>query len=231
MSDHFYKDRLYPLQDRVLDIIQKSGTSLYLTGGTFLSRFLLSHRYSDDLDFFSNQDVDFKSKVQHIIQVLSEHFPKNQMPSNDEAFVRFFLWDGDVQLKIDFVNDVKYHAGPLERLENGLLVDSWMNVLSNKATALERNAAKDFVDILFLSFRFKFNWEEVLMHAKNKDSWINEITVSQRLMNFNTASLSEVIFPTSFNPQSITHDFFETLARESLHGYENTLVGKYNISG
>ena len=226
MSDHFYKNDLYPLQDRVLDVIRKSETTLYLTGGTFLSRFLLSHRYSDDLDFFANQDPDFKNNVQHILKTLSGRFPKNQLAFNDETFVRFFIWDGSTQLKIDFINDVKYHAGKPEKLENGLWVDSWINVLSNKVTALERNAAKDYVDILFLSLNYSFNWEEILVHAKEKDSWVNEISVSQRFMNFDLGKLKEVVFPDSFNVQLIAHSYFEILAKESLHGFDNSLKGK-----
>jgi hypothetical protein len=229
MSDHFYKDELYPLQDRVLRIVQQSGAGLYLTGGTFLSRFLLHHRYSDDLDFFANQSNDFKAIVQLVIKQLTHSFPKNQLMVNDESFVRFFISENDVTLKIDFVNDVAYRAGVPERLENGTLVDSWMNVLSNKVSALERNAAKDFIDILFLSLRYPFNWEEVLGHARRKDDWINEISVSQHFMSFDLQKLSEVIFPSTFNLKGIEHSYFKTMARESLHGFDNSLAGKQLI--
>jgi hypothetical protein len=143
--------------------------------------------------------------------------------------VRFFITENNVTLKIDFVNDVAYRVGVPERLENGTLVDSWMNVLSNKVSALERDAAKDFVDILFLSIRHSFNWEEVLNHARKKDNWINEISVSQHLMNFDLQKLKEVIFPSSFNLNCIMDSYFKTMARESLHGFDNSLAGKILI--
>ena len=35
--------------------------NFYLTGGTALAEFYLKHRYSEDLDFFSEQEVDILS--------------------------------------------------------------------------------------------------------------------------------------------------------------------------
>ncbi|MFA5806633.1 MAG: nucleotidyl transferase AbiEii/AbiGii toxin family protein [Melioribacteraceae bacterium] len=46
----FYENRLYPLQDAVLGLLDQE--RFYLTGGTCLSRFYFNHRYSEDLDFF-----------------------------------------------------------------------------------------------------------------------------------------------------------------------------------
>ena len=47
----YYKDTLYPLQDKVLKLIDSLQTPFYLTGGTALSRCYFNHRYSYDLDF------------------------------------------------------------------------------------------------------------------------------------------------------------------------------------
>ena len=62
MPDTFYQDKLYPFQDKILKILGKADTEFYLTGGTALSRFLLNHRYSDDLDFFSTLPLPLKNK-------------------------------------------------------------------------------------------------------------------------------------------------------------------------
>ena len=51
----FYTTTLYPLQDRVFQVLKALHTPFYLTGGTALSRGYYNHRYSDDLDFFVNQ--------------------------------------------------------------------------------------------------------------------------------------------------------------------------------
>ena len=51
----YYREKLYPFQDGVLNIVKKSGTPFYLTGGAALSRGYFDHRYSYDLDLFVTQ--------------------------------------------------------------------------------------------------------------------------------------------------------------------------------
>lgn len=55
----FYFDVLYPFQDRVIQVINQADTGFYLTGGTAASRGYLQHCFSDDLDYFVNDDNRF----------------------------------------------------------------------------------------------------------------------------------------------------------------------------
>ncbi len=53
------KKILTELQEKILQIIgahQKVASSFYLSGGTALAGFYLFHRYSEDLDFFSENE-------------------------------------------------------------------------------------------------------------------------------------------------------------------------------
>ncbi len=52
----FYFERLYLLQDAVLQRVNALDTGFYLGGGTATSRGYLHHRFSDDLDLFVNKD-------------------------------------------------------------------------------------------------------------------------------------------------------------------------------
>jgi hypothetical protein len=226
MSDHYYKIQLYPLQDKVLQLIGQTHSDFYLTGGTLLGRYLLHHRYSDDLDLFMNSDLKFSEKVDLAIQPVLETFSTVEVSSRQETYARYFVMDGNLKLKVEFINDVKYRVGIPIQTESGLLLDTWENVLSNKVTALSRFAAKDFIDILFISFKFPFNWELIIDEARQKDASINEIEVSERLMNFDLSQLKDVIFPSDFATDKITKAYFEILARESLHGFDNSLAGK-----
>lgn len=175
MSESYYRDQLYPLQDKVLYCIDKINTPFYLTGGTALSRCYLDHRYSDDLDFFQN------------------------------------------------------HKGALTAHPLFSKIDSWENILSNKITALSRNAPKDIVDIVFLSLKFSFNWEEIIADARRKDAWVNEIVVSKMIYDFNVSQLNEVQW---IKKEFRDLDFSDTLkiiARELLHGFDNSLKGKIKV--
>lgn len=204
----------------------KVESPFYLTGGTLLSRYLLHHRYSDDLDFFVNAMPDFHEQVEKIMEGVKREIPKVELSNKQDSYIRFYVYEGETVLKIEFVNDVKYTVGQKSKASSGINLDTWQNVLSNKVSALSRLAAKDFVDILFLSFQYDFNWENIIDEAKRKDANVYEIDVSQYFFNFNTNKLNEVNFPDNFDTGLITSDYFQTLARESLHGFDNTLVGK-----
>jgi len=226
MSSHFYNEQLYPLQDKVMHLMGSIESPFYLTGGTFLSRYIIHHRYSDDLDFFANAIPDFHEQVDKIMEGVKREIPNVELSNKQDSYVRFYVYEGETILKIEFVNDVKYSVGQKGKAPSGIKLDTWQNVLSNKVTALSRLAAKDYVDILFLSFRYSFNWENIIDEAKRKDASVYEIEVSQYFFNFNLTKLNEVNFPDTFAPGLITSTYFQTLARESLHGFDNSLYGK-----
>ena len=225
MSDHYYRDQLYPLQDAVLGWMGKVETPFYLTGGTCLSRFLLHHRYSDDLDFFTNQHPLFLKEADRLMDSISGKDMDVNLVTKQDSFVRYVLNRGDVSLNVEFINDVKYRVGKPIRDSTGINLDTWQNILSNKITALGRQAPKDFVDILFLSFAFQFNWEEMIDHAKEKDAAVNEIDVSKMISDFDLSQLTKVLFPSELSIKIITAENFRILARESLHGFDNSLYG------
>lgn len=70
----FYFDVLYPFQDSVIKAINQVDTGFYLTGGTAASRGYLEHRFSDDLDYFVNDDDRFSLWVGRIIQALNKEW-------------------------------------------------------------------------------------------------------------------------------------------------------------
>ena len=72
--DAFYVENLYPLQNGVLQIVDKLGSPFYLTGGTALSRGYYDHRYSDDLDLFVNQNDDFALAASRLVRAVTGTF-------------------------------------------------------------------------------------------------------------------------------------------------------------
>src|SRR3989344_8189249 len=62
-------------QQIILSEVSKESyfTIFYFTGGTALSAFYLQHRYSEDLDFFSEDKFDIR-RVESIIDVLSKKY-------------------------------------------------------------------------------------------------------------------------------------------------------------
>ena len=68
----YYEEKLYPLQDGVMNTISRCGVRFFLTGGTALSRAYYNHRYSDDLDFFVNSDDEYEDQVKEVFYKLKE---------------------------------------------------------------------------------------------------------------------------------------------------------------
>ena len=178
MPGKYYQDKLFPFQDKVLHLTQEMMVPFYLTGGTVLSRCYLHHRYSDDLDFFVNADPDFKIHCNKVINRLKEipgwHL---EVGTVAETFVRLMLEKGGTLLKVDFVNDVRFHWGGFQRCSIYYRVDNWRNILSNKLCALSRRDVKDLADILFIARKYEFNWEEVFGEAKQKDLWVDPLEI------------------------------------------------------
>ncbi|MDR2191280.1 MAG: nucleotidyl transferase AbiEii/AbiGii toxin family protein [Endomicrobium sp.] len=53
-------------------MVKQCKTPFYLTGGTAISRGYYNHRYSDDLDFFVKNDLQYKNYVNAIIHALEQ---------------------------------------------------------------------------------------------------------------------------------------------------------------
>lgn len=177
----YYNDTLYPLQDRVLKLIDDLDTPFYLTGGTALSRCYLNHRYSDDLDFFVNDKPNFLIIVDSILINLNKNF-KVKIIIRSKNYISLMI---DDILKVDFVNDVSFRYGKLEKKVIYSKVDNLKNILSNKLSALiSRDEAKDVVDILMISKNIKVDWKKIFSDVNSKAVGIFPIDVSRRLINF-----------------------------------------------
>jgi hypothetical protein len=178
--------KLYRFQEKFLSWWKLLGLPFYLTGGTALGRYYLHHRYSEDLDFFINAHPDFIKLLEKIRSSINKSFdtdPANALITSDYA--RFFISDGPVKLKIDFVNDVEKYVGKVIDYPFGM-IDNPLNILTNKLSAISgRDEPKDYFDILQISVNYAFNWREVFLLAKEK-ALLNELEISERLSSFQT---------------------------------------------
>lgn len=158
--------KLYKLQDIILNRIFKKDTEFYLTGGTCLNRFYYEKRYSDDLDFFTNNSSTFHYSIIEILERFVNLDYKKIIESKD--FVRILINKDSTELQIEFVNDRVKRFGKFNFYKNYKL-DNPKNILSNKLTAiLGRDNPKDVFDIYLISKNISFEWKEILDQAKEK---------------------------------------------------------------
>jgi len=192
--------KLYILQDKVLDIVFATQNEFYLTGGTCLSRFYKDKRYSEDLDFFTNNSPRYSFAVKNIKLQLQKHF-KLDVEVESKDFTRFKV---DDLLQLDFVNDISSRYKDVIVLQNNYIIDNIENILSNKLTAvMGRDNPKDIFDIYLISKFYPFLWSDILNSAHKKAGFSDEDLIV-RLKSFpikliHNVKLIDINFLSDFN--------------------------------
>lgn len=169
-SPNFFFDILYPFQDRILLVIQQVDTGFYLTGGTAASRGYLNHRFSDDLDLFVNDDDRFSLWIERIIQafVLQRDW-QCQVLLKEARYARMNIIQGDLAMKIEWVNDVPARIGEIRFHPILGRMDSPENILANKITALlDREEPKDMADIWGFCYQMGLSIKDAITQAESK---------------------------------------------------------------
>ena len=223
---NYYTDKLYPFQDDIIQIIHSCKTKFYLTGGTVLSRKFLQHRYSDDLDFFVNADAKFREYIGKIEAKLSLNDINFSVITKADDFVRIVTTKkSEINLKLDFINDIKYHYNGFEQDIKLGKVDNIQNILSNKISALPRLEIKDFVDIVFIAHSFPFSWKNLIDQAIKKDSWVNPVDISKFFKTIDPKLLKLIKWKNPIVIHEIMKDF-QIIAKDILHGNRNSIDRK-----
>lgn len=226
--EKFYTESLYPFQDGVLKLVDELKTPFYLTGGTALSRLYFNHRYSEDLDFFCNQNPAYAEDIQTIFERLVESSQSGQFLIDTSRVIRgrdftqLFLHRADVVLKLDIVNDVAPHFGGLETHPVLGSVDSWQNILSNKVSALHRLEIKDFVDLWTIAAHREFDWRSVFAEAKQKDAGLDVMMMYELLRSVPAESLHLVKWVKRIDGDRLIREF-AVMADDLFYGRKNSL--------
>ena len=221
MPETYYPERIYPLQDKVLNTVGPAKLDFYLTGGTALGRCYLGHRYSDDLDLFVNDHKEFKKQCAIAIDLLKSNWDCD-IETTSSSFVRLFVIEENVSLKVDFVNDIPIHHGTFNQFDIFHRVDNWRNILTNKLCALSRVEAKDVADILFIAYRYGLEWEEILDEARAKDLWVEPLEVCRLINTFPLRLLEEIKWIDVIDLDNIKKDI-QTLHDDIFMGRANSL--------
>lgn len=136
--------------------------TFYLTGGTALAACYLNHRFSEDIDLFSDTAFD-ESLVIAFMKRVAVNLKISSTVNKFHERLRYDLaFPHDERLKIDFVF---YDFKPIEKRNtfDMLTVDSIGDIAVNKLLALsQRTASKDFVDLYFILKQYTV-WD--LMHG------------------------------------------------------------------
>ena len=155
----------------------------YLSGGTALTEFYISYRLSEDLDFFSFEEVD--------AQVLSIFLKKHQKEIGfksvefNTSFNRnlFFLKYSNEILKTEFTY---YPFTQLEKplKKDGVFVDSLIDIATNKLfTIYQKPRARDFMDLFMICSEKGYKITDLVEKARLKfDTHIDPIKLGSQFL-------------------------------------------------
>ena len=146
--------------------------TFYLTGGTALAACYLFHRYSEDLDFFSEKEIDVLPLNVFLESVRKELKIRNidyQQSFNRNLF--FLKYEDGQMLKSEFT----YY--PFSRIERGdeknnVKIDSLLDLAVNKLfTIYQRSQIKDYIDLYFICKEKNWTIAKLTKKARIKYDW------------------------------------------------------------
>ncbi len=149
-------DLLTPLQRKLLHQIGKTALrdEFFLTGGTTLAALYLHHRYSADLDLFTDNPAAIVQVPPTMKEIASRLGLEITFTRTLGTFLEAFVTSPDGErVEFDFAQDSPYRLEPT-RLdpELDLWVDNPTDIACNKLSALfDRAEPKDFVDVFFVA--------------------------------------------------------------------------------
>lgn len=141
-------------------------------GGTALSEFYLKHRYSEDLDFFTDKEISIEMVKASLTPVFKKIGVETIEYRETASSKIFFLKKGQKEnVKTDF------NFWPFKRFEQGksykgLEIESLFDITLGKLDSiLTRNKARDFVDFYFIQKENAFDLEILLKKLEEKTDW------------------------------------------------------------
>ena len=156
--------------------------SFYLSGGAALCGFYIPYRYSEDLDFLSENEFD----IQSILVWLKSIKKQLEYDSFDiqTSFNRnlIFLEFGSETLKTEFT----YYPFPTKASQKymNIVIDSIEDIALNKLFTIYQNPRpRDFMDLFKIMQKQKFDFRQLRLDAKAKFDWdIEMIQLGSQLL-------------------------------------------------
>jgi predicted nucleotidyltransferase component of viral defense system len=140
----------------------------YFTGGTALSEIYLHHRYSEDLDFFSEADIDAQSLNTSIKNIQRTVNPENIETQVLNGQCIYYFRIGNQRIKVDFAYFPFEPLGEFTKKDN-LRVASLLDMAINKVQAImTRKRSRDFLDLMLINQKLKLEPQTIISNYRLK---------------------------------------------------------------
>lgn len=155
----------------------------YLTGGTALSEYYLHHRLSEDLDFFSENEID-TAWLTVLVTIISKSLALKSVDRRllFQRNLIFFNFQRET-VKTEFT------YFPVPQIEkptiiDTVLVDSLVDIAVNKFFTIYQNpSSRHFIDLYLILKTKKYSWKQLEKLARIKfDTHIDPIQLGSQLV-------------------------------------------------
>ena len=143
----------------------------YFTGGTALTAYYIPYRLSEDLDFFSEEEIDTRPIVVFLKSVQMKLGYKSMEINTSFNRNLFFLNFIDSSLKIEFT------YFPFKQIEkpqiyNGIRTNNVLDIAVDKLfTIYQKPRSRDFMDLYMIEKKYDFSLEDLIKKARIKFDW------------------------------------------------------------
>lgn len=191
-----FKDRLTPLQRRILRVLASLAPPWTLTGGGALAGVHLGHRETRDLDLFWRDRRELGVSPREAEGALRADGLDVTVLRTAPAFVELRVSDERAACVVDLVAEPFPALEPPQSAQvEGVLiaVDTAHEILVNKLAALlSRSELRDLVDVKAL-LEAGGNLERALRDAPKKDGGFSPLTLAWVLKGFAPATLARAL--------------------------------------
>lgn len=208
---------LTPEQHTFLEFVKKQPALIaqfYFTGGTCLSEYYLHHRFSEDLDFFSEEEVD----SQAITILLHTHkttlgYVKLDFQQSFNRNLFFLSYSGGAQLKVEFTY-FPFERIDSSQLKDGLPIDSLQDIAVNKLfTIYQKPRGRDFYDLFAMHKKLAWDLKELMKLARIKfDTPIDPLQLGRNLMQAEELKDDPLVTDQLYKYTDVT-SFFRTVSK------------------
>ena len=144
---------------------------LYLTGGIALTAYYIPYRFSEDLDFFSEEEIDTRPVVVFFKSIQMKLGYKSMEINTSFNRNLLFLNFVDSSLKIEFT------YFPFRQIEephvyDGIKVNSVLDIAVDKLfTIYQKPRSRDFMDLYMIESKYGFSLNDLIKKARLKFDW------------------------------------------------------------
>ncbi|MEK7185814.1 MAG: nucleotidyl transferase AbiEii/AbiGii toxin family protein [Patescibacteria group bacterium] len=166
---------LTPTQKQFLEFFGSNtilSNKFYLSGGTALAAFYIPYRLSEDLDFFSEEEIQIDEVIAFLRSIKKDiHYKSLDLSTSFNRNLIFLELHNKKTLKTEFT----YY--PFPQIENskkkyGVKIDSVFDIAVNKLfTIYQKPRSRDFMDLYIIIKKYKFNLEDLIKKARIKFDW------------------------------------------------------------